>query len=311
MDNWNNQLKIGQHKNLESLYSLDSLLDKFLNYLEFEKNNSPKTLENYSLWLNRFVNYIWNIDVREIKAMHILDYRMYLNQLWLSKKTVNYHAVALRSFFKFCLKNDIDCISPDKIELAKMPGREVNFLTQEEVQKILEAPYEYEKNDLIRKRDLAILNILYGTGLRVTELIGLKRSQLDSETKQFSVMWKWSKIRAIFMTEKAKAALVDYLKARSDDSEYLFISLSQNSRGQKLSRNSVEEIVKKYKNLAWIKKKVTPHTLRHSFATALLQKWADLRAVQALLGHSSITTTQIYTHVDDKYLKGVHDLLDG
>ena len=291
-------------------FGIEVLLEKFLYYLEFEKNNSPKTLENYSLWLNRFVSYIWNIDVREIKAMHILDYRMYLNQLWLSKKTVNYHAVALRSFFKFCLKNDIDCISPDKIELAKMPGREVNFLTQEEVQKILDAPYEYEKNDLIKKRDLAILNILYGTGLRVTELISLKRSQLDSETKQFSVMWKWSKIRAIFMTEKAKEALVDYLKARTDDSEYLFISLSQNSRGQKLSRNSVEEIVKKYKNLAWIKKKVTPHTLRHSFATALLQKWADLRAVQALLGHSSITTTQIYTHVDDKYLKWVHDLLD-
>ena len=310
MENWNKQLKIKQSKTLENLYNLESLLDKFLNYLEFEKNNSPKTLENYSLWLNRFVSYIWNVDVRDIKAMHILDYRMYLNQLGLSKKTVNYHAVALRSFFKFCLKNDIDCISPDKIELAKMPSREVNFLTQEEVQKILDAPFEYEKNDLIRKRDSAILNILYGTGLRVTELISLKRSQLDSETKQFSVMWKWSKIRAIFMTEKAKEALVDYLKARSDDSEYLFISLSQNSRGQKLSRNSVEEIVKKYKNLAWIKKKVTPHTLRHSFATALLQKWADLRAVQALLGHSSITTTQIYTHVDDKYLKWVHDLLD-
>ena len=310
MDNWNNQLKTKQSKPFENLYNLESLLDKFLNYLEFEKNNSPKTLENYSLWLNRFVSYIWNVDVRDIKAMHILDYRMYLNQLGLSKKTVNYHAVALRSFFKFCLKNDIDCISPDKIELAKMPSREVNFLTQEEVQKILDAPFEYEKNDLIRKRDSAILNILYGTGLRVTELISLKRSQLDSETKQFSVMWKWSKIRAIFMTEKAKEALVDYLKARSDDSEYLFISLSQNSRGQKLSRNSVEEIVKKYKNLAWIKKKVTPHTLRHSFATALLQKWADLRAVQALLWHSSITTTQIYTHVDDKYLKGVHDLLD-
>lgn len=310
MDNWNNQLKTKQSKPFENLYNLESLLDKFLNYLEFEKNNSPKTLENYSLWLNRFVSYIWNVDVREIKAMHILDYRMYLNQLGLSKKTVNYHAVALRSFFKFCLKNDIDCISPDKIELAKMPSREVNFLTQEEVQKILDAPFEYEKNDLIRKRDSAILNILYGTGLRVTELISLKRSQLDSETKQFSVMWKWSKIRAIFMTEKAKVALVDYLKARTDDSEYLFISLSQNSRGHKLSRNSVEEIVKKYKNLVWIKKKVTPHTLRHSFATALLQKWADLRAVQALLGHSSITTTQIYTHVDDKYLKWVHNLLD-
>ncbi len=310
MDNWTIKSQLSSGDKLENMYSIESLLEKFLYYLEFEKNNSPKTLENYSLWLNRFVNYVWNVDVRDIKAMHILDYRMYLNQLWLSKKTVNYHAVALRSFFKFCLKNDIDCISPDKIELAKMPTRDVNFLTQEEVQKILDAPFEYEKNNLIRKRDLAILNILYGTGLRVTELINLKRSELDSQTKQFSVMWKWSKIRAIFMTEKAKEALVDYLKARSDNSEYLFISLSQNSRWHKLSRNSVEEIVKKYKNLAWIKKKVTPHTLRHSFATALLQKWADLRAVQALLGHSSITTTQIYTHVDDKYLKWVHDLLD-
>ena len=310
MDNWTIKSQLSSGDKLENMYSIESLLEKFLYYLESEKNNSPKTLENYSLWLNRFVNYVWNVDVRDIKAMHILDYRMYLNQLWLSKKTVNYHAVALRSFFKFCLKNDIDCISPDKIELAKMPTRDVNFLTQEEVQKILDAPFEYEKNNLIRKRDLAILNILYGTGLRVTELINLKRSELDSQTKQFSVMWKWSKIRAIFMTEKAKEALVDYLKARSDNSEYLFISLSQNSRWHKLSRNSVEEIVKKYKNLAWIKKKVTPHTLRHSFATALLQKWADLRAVQALLGHSSITTTQIYTHVDDKYLKWVHDLLD-
>lgn len=310
MDNWTIKSQIYSTNKLEDLYSLGSLLDKFLNYLEYEKNNSPKTLENYSLWLNRFVSYIWNVDVRDIKALHILDYRMYLSQLWLSKKTVNYHAVALRSFFKFCLKNDIDCISPDKIELAKMPGREVNFLTQDEVQKILDAPFQYEKNDLIRKRDLAILNILYGTGLRVTELINLKRSQIDSETKQFSVMWKWSKIRAIFMTEKAKVSLVEYLKARTDDSEYLFISLSANSKGQKLSRNSVEEIVKKYKNFAWIKKKVTPHTLRHSFATALLQKWADIRAVQSLLGHSSITTTQIYTHVDDKYLKWVHDLLD-
>ena len=310
MDNWTIKSQIYSTNKLEDLYSLGSLLDKFLNYLEYEKNNSPKTLENYSLWLNRFVSYIWNVDVRDIKALDILDYRMYLSQLWLSKKTVNYHAVALRSFFKFCLKNDIDCISPDKIELAKMPGREVNFLTQDEVQKILDAPFQYEKNDLIRKRDLAILNILYGTGLRVTELINLKRSQIDSETKQFSVMWKWSKIRAIFMTEKAKVSLVEYLKARTDGSEYLFISLSANSKGQKLSRNSVEEIVKKYKNFAWIKKKVTPHTLRHSFATALLQKWADLRAVQALLGHSSITTTQIYTHVDDKYLKWVHDLLD-
>ena len=294
--------------------SVDSLLEKFLYYLEFEKNNSPKTLENYSLWLNRFASYVgWETDVTIVKAMQILDYRMYLNQLWLSKKTINYHIVAIRSFFKFCLKNDIDCMSPDKLELAKIPAREINFLSEEEVMSIMHAPelivWE-EKNILRQKRDIAILRMLYGTGLRVSELISVKRSQIDADNKQFSVMWKWSKIRAIFMTSNARDALVDYLKIRLDDSEYLFISLSWNSRGKPLSRNSIETIVRKYKNLAWIKKKVTPHTLRHSFATSLLRKWADIRAVQQLLGHASITTTQIYTHVDDKYLKEVHDLLD-
>lgn len=291
-------------------FLIEWLLEKFLYYLDFEKNTSPKTIENYSLWINRFINYVWDLDVRGITKMQILDYRMYLNQLGLSKRTINYHIVALRSFFKFCLKNDIDCISPDKLELAKMPTREVNFLTQEEVDKILSAPLDYEKDDLKRKRDFAILQVLYSTGLRVSELVSLTRSQINTDTKQFSVMGKWSKIRAIFLTDKAKEALVQYLLTRNDTSEYLFVSQSPNSRGQQLSRNSIEEIVKKYKNLAGIKKKVTPHTLRHSFATSLLKKWADLRAVQALLGHSSITTTQIYTHVDDKYLQGVHDLLN-
>lgn len=311
-----NSIFMGQQPNNQSLRSpnnnflIEWLLEKFLYYLDFERNTSPKTIENYSLWINRFINYVWDLDVRDITKMQILDYRMYLNQLWLSKRTINYHIVALRSFFKFCLKNDIDCITPDKLELAKMPTREINFLTQDEVDKILQAPLKYEVDDLKRKRDFAILQMLYSTGLRVTELVGLMRSQIDTGTKQFSVMWKGSKIRAVFLTDKAKDAIVQYLLTRNDTSEYLFVSQSANSRWQQLSRNSVEEIVKKYKNLAGIKKKVTPHTLRHSFATSLLKKGADLRAVQALLGHSSITTTQIYTHVDDKYLQGVHDLLN-
>jgi len=302
----NNQFQ----QNSKFSLSIESLIEKFLYYLEYEKNNSPKTLENYSLWLNRFVNYVWDINVIEIKSMHVLDYRMYLNGLGLSKKTINYHIVAIRSFFKFCLKNDIDCISPEKLELSKIPNREVNYLLEDEVQKIMEAPLLLEKDDLKRKRDLAILWTLYGTGLRVSELVSIKRSQINSDSKQFSVVWKWSKIRAIFMTKHAREALVEYLKARHDDSDYLFVSLSGNSMWKPLSRNSIEDVVRKYKDLAWIKKKVTPHTLRHSFATTLLKKWADIRAVQTLLGHSSITTTQIYTHVDDKYLKWVHDLLD-
>jgi len=297
-------------KSQNNIFLIEWLLEKFLFYLEYEKNTSKKTLENYSLWLNRFVSYIWNVDVREINSMMILDYRMYLNQLWLSKKTINYHVVALRSFFKFCLKNDIDCIAPTKLELAKMPTRDVNFLTEEEVQEILQAPLKYENNELKRLRDYAILNVLYSTWLRVSELISLKKSQLNTWSNQFSVMWKWSKIRAIFLTDVAKSALDQYFSVRTDDSEYLFVSLSSNSIWKPLSRNSVEAMVKYYKDLVWIKKKVTPHVLRHSFATSLLKKWADLRAVQALLWHSSITTTQIYTHVDDKYLQEVHDLLN-
>ena len=192
-----------QHKqNLKFSLSIESLVEKFLYYLEYEKNNSPKTLENYSLWLNRFINYIWDIDVTKIKAMHILDYRMYLNSLDLSKKTINYHIVAIRSFLKFCLKNDIDCMSPEKLELSKIPNREINYLLEDEVEKIMQAPFLLKQNDLKRKRDSAILWMLYGTGLRVSELIQIKRSQINPDNKQFSVVWKWSKIRASFLTKK-------------------------------------------------------------------------------------------------------------
>ncbi len=307
MSKLNTNLSMSQSSDL---YLIEWLLEKFLFYMEYERNSSPRTLENYSLWLNRFVDYFWNIDVRTIKSMQILDYRMFLNQIWLSKKTINYHIVALRSFLKFCLKNDIDCIAPDKLELWKTPPREIKFLTEDEIQQILDAPLIYEKNELIKKRDSAILYMLYSTGLRVSELISLTISQVDLNEKQFSVVWKWSKRRAIFLTSKTKKILQDYLESRNITSQYLFVSMSWNSIWKPLSRNSVEDIVRKYKIFTWIKKKVTPHTLRHSFATTLLKKWADLRAVQELLWHSSITTTQIYTHVDDKYLQKVHDLLE-
>ena len=159
-------------------------------------------------------------------------------------------------------------------------------------------------------RDKAILATLYGTGLRVTELISLKISEIKLSESQFSVIWKWSKLRSVFLTNDAKEKIKKYIFSRADDSEFLFISLSGNSYWAPLSRNSIESLVKKYAELVWIKEKVTPHTLRHSFATSLLRRGADIRSVQALLGHSSIQTTQIYTHVDDKYLQKVHDLLD-
>ena len=289
---------------------LSSHLERFINYLQYTKNASPKTIENYSLRVNRFIDYIGDIDANEIKMMHIQDFRTYLIKQGLSPKTVNYHAVWLRSFLKFMLRNDVETLSPEKVDLAKIPPRRVSYLSEQQVQDILDAPWVYEKNALKNLRDKAILATLYGTGLRVTELITLKTKDIKLSESQFSVIGKGSKLRSVFLTQDAKEKLKKYILSRWDDSEYLFISLSWNSYGLPLSRNSVEWLVKKYAELVWIQEKVTPHTLRHSFATSLLRRGADIRSVQALLGHSSIQTTQIYTHVDDKYLQKVHDLLD-
>jgi site-specific recombinase XerD len=243
--------------------------------------------------------------------MQVLDFRMELSRQWLGTKTINYHVVAIRAFLKFLLKNDIDCISPDKLELAKTPPREVNYLDEEEIQKILEAPGKLAtKNIQQQTRDIAILYMLYGTWLRVSELIKLKKSDIKIDSNQFSVLGKWSKIRSIFATKIAREKLKNYLNQRKDDSPYLFTTVSVNGLWEYLSRNSIEDIVRKYAKLAGITKRVTPHTLRHSFATSLIKKGADIRAVQTLLWHSSITTTQIYTHVDDRHLKQVHDLLE-
>ena len=290
--------------------TLSSHLERFVNYLEYTKNASPKTIENYSLRVNRFIEYVWDIDASQVKMMHIQDFRTFLVKQGLSPKTVNYHAVGLRSFFKFMLRNDVETLSPEKIDLAKIPPRRVSYLSEQQVQDILDAPWIYEKNALKILRDKAILATLYGTWLRVTELITLKTKDIKLSESQFSVIGKGSKLRSVFLTQDAKEKLKKYILSRADDSEFLFISLSWNSYGEPLSRNSIESLVKKYAELVWITEKVTPHTLRHSFATSLLRRGADIRSVQALLGHSSIQTTQIYTHVDDKYLQKVHNLLD-
>jgi len=204
--------------------------------------------------------------------MQLLEYRMALHEHNLSVKTINYHIVAIRAFLKFLLKNDIDCISPDKLELAKIPPREVNYLADEEIEKILSAPAQFSKNRFKLIRDEAILQFLYGTGLRVSELINLQKKDVHVDSKQFSVIGKGSKIRAIFTTKDAREKLNEYLKTRTDNSPYLFISLSANKLGEHLSRNAIEDMVKKYAKLAGIDKKVTPHTLRHSFATSLIKK---------------------------------------
>ena len=293
--------------------TLDSLLEKFFYYLQDGKNVSAKTLENYSLWLNRFVSYCHQQGVEhinEIKALDVLDFQISLKQQWLSPKTINYHVVALRSLLKFLIKNDIECLNPEKLELAKLDAREVTFLHEEEITAILDAPHHYTHNEQQQARDEAILYTLYSTWLRVSELISLTKDKLSADTNQLSIIGKGRKIRSIFLTSTARKKIERYLAVRSDNFSSLFISHANNSYGKQLSRNSVEHLVKHYASLVGISKKVTPHTLRHSFATSLLKKWADLRAVQTLLGHASITTTQIYTHVDDKHLQEIHRLLD-
>lgn len=289
---------------------MSSLFTIYLEYLEHTKNVSPRTLANYELWIMRAIHFFWDPKIQELKPLDILEFRKELRAFGLCKKTINYHIIALRSFLRFLLKNDINCISPDKLELAKIPQREVHFLQEEEIIQLLLAPRIRGNSELQIARDQLILAILYGTGLRVSELISLQKDEIILWEKQFSIRGKGSKLRSVFLTNSAMQKLSHYLNLRTDDYTPLFISLAKNSYGKQLSRNSVEALVKNYTKKIWLKKKVTPHTLRHSFATMLLKKGADIRSVQTLLGHASITTTQIYTHIDDRFLKKVHNLLD-
>lgn len=295
--------------------SLSKLIELYISYLGNTKNASPNTISNYGMRLKRFLWFIGDIDVNTIHPMQIMDYRKYLiDNLHLGIKTVNYHIIAIRAFLKFCIKHDIPCISPDKLEISKTPPREIHFLSDSEIEKMLTAPWEREKNEIKRARDNAIIQILYGSGLRVSELCNLKLSDIHTDSNQFSVVWKGRKMRSVFMTKSALDALSHRLEMRWWVGEYILIWISNNQKknenGKPLSRNAIEDIIRHYAKLQGIDKKVTPHTLRHSFATSLIKKWADIRSVQTLLWHSSITTTQIYTHVDDKYLKGIHDLLN-
>lgn len=296
---------------MNNTHLLSTYTEHFMTYLEYEKNASPKTIENYALRLKRFQDHWGDNDVTTLKTMDVLSYRKYLDkECWLSIKTRNYHITALRSFLKFCLKNDVDVLSPDKLELAKTPPRHVEFLNEKEITSLLRAPKEREKNKLKRARDEAILHTLYWSGVRVSELINLEISHLKKGWSQIQIIWKWSKLRPWFITTQARKKIEKRLSKRHDNQPRLFINLSNNKFGSQLSRTSVDNLVRTYADRQGIDKKVTPHTLRHSFATSLLMKGADIRSVQTLLGHSSITTTQIYTHISDKHLADVHELLN-
>jgi site-specific recombinase XerD len=232
----------------------------------------------------------------------------------MKKKTQNYYLIALRTFLKFMARRGIKTLPADNIELAKVGERMIDIISQDELLRLLKAP-ESEENPERRARDKAILELLFSTGLRVSELCSLK-NDLDLHKDEFSIRGKGGKVRVVFLSDDAKEAVKNYLKLRKDMSDALFVPVSDDKRVKSdkdngLTRRTIERIVKRYAIIAGISKKVTPHVLRHAFATDLLSNGADLRSVQAMLGHANINTTQIYTHVTDKHLRDVHKSFHG
>ena len=288
---------------------MDKLLGEYLDYLEIEKNRSVKTRENYERYLARFLNWAKVSSPGEIDDESVRKYRLWLNRQNLKKQTQNYYVIALRGFLKYLAKRGVKTLPAERIELARSPSRDIEVLEADEVERLLSSP---NVGSLQGKRDRALLEILFSTGLRVSELCSLNRDSVNLSRDEFSVRGKGDKVRVVFLSGPAKKALADYLDSRGDIDEALFIHIPrgktfrQAQGTMRLTPRSVQRMVKKHAVGAGITKDVHPHVLRHSFATDLLRNGADLRSVQALLGHSSITTTQIYTHLTDTHLHEVH-----
>lgn len=325
---------------------LSIYLREFLEHLEIEKNRSPLTLQNYQFYLGRFIEWFGDKAPEAISSEDVRQYRLWLNRKVdkqgesLKKNTQNYHLIALRSWLKYMTKRDVVVLSAEKIELMKMPDREVSFLEGDDLVRLLQAPLTSQPNrptksdtnkgtteaDRIKYRDKAILEMLFSTGMRVSELAGLRRDQVNITKDELSITGKGRKTRVVFISDEAKYWLKKYIEVRGDMNPYLLVSHDKIHAASKqvkatggklteelepLTTRSIERLVKKYAKAAGITKPVTPHTLRHSYATDLLQNGADIRSVQTMLGHSSITTTQIYTHITDRELHNIHKKFHG
>lgn len=293
---------------------IKDLLNDFLEHLEVEQNRSQKTIENYKHYLERFLDWTKVKSPSDISLDVVRKYRIQLNRFVdlngksLKKITQNYHVIAIRNFLKYLAKRDIPTLSAEKIEVGRNPTQEIEFLESDELERLLESANGESLKDL---RDRAILELLFSTGLRVSELTNTMRHQINLKRQEFSVRGKGDKMRIVFISDSAKKALEKYLAKRLDIDPSLFIRFSKNNslssdEDKKLTPRSIQRIVKYYSTKAGIVKDVHPHTLRHSFATDLLSNGADIRSVQAMLGHSSITTTQIYTHITNQHLKDIH-----
>lgn len=302
--------------------SISDLINDFLESIEVEHGRSQKTVENYGLYLSRFYTLATEDrpdgDLRpsDITPELLRKYRLKLNRYkndqeqGLSALTQAYHLIALRGFLKYLARRGIDSLDPSLIDLPRATKKQVTFLHYDEVEALLEnIPTDTE----VGLRDRAIIELLFSGGLRISELCNLNRGSINLTRREFVVRGKGSKDRPIFISQSAADHIQNYLNARTDALPALFLSYSKNQTApttsgdfRRLTPRSVERMVSHYAKTAGITKHVTPHTLRHSFATDLLINGADIRAVQSLLGHSDISTTQIYTHVTDSHLREVH-----
>lgn len=300
--------------------SLKALKREFLEHLEIERGRSVLTITNYDHYLTRFLTYAKTDDPAKLTESMVREYRLWLNRQpgkkvgrnteTLKRKTQNYYLIALRAFLKYMRKRGVKSLDPERIELAKVSERSLDLISSAELTRLMEAP---DVKTLQGLRDKAILELLFSTGLRVSELCTLSQEDVDLSRDEFSVRGKGDKVRVVFLSDTAREAVRDYLKERKDFDDAMFIQYGKNAKQTavknkdlRLTPRSVQRIIKKYATIAGITRKVTPHVIRHSFATDLLQNGADLRSVQALLGHANIATTQVYTHVTDKHLRDIH-----
>lgn len=294
--------------------NIESLKQQFLEYVEIEKGRSPLTSRNYAHYLGQFFKEMNIKTISDITETRVREFRIKLNRkqgakvrgqggATMKKTTQNYYMIALRSFLKYCRKRQIDALSPDTIELAKVGSRDLDLMTDSELKRLLNAP---DTTGLQGLRDKALLELFFSTGLRLAELCSLNRD-LDLSKDEFSIRGKGDKVRVVFLSDDAKSAIRAYLKARKDMDDPMFTQVGRNkNESGRLTPRSIERIVKQYAIKAGISKKVTPHVIRHSFATDLLSNGADIRSVQMMLGHANIATTQIYTHITDSQLKDIH-----
>jgi site-specific recombinase XerD len=300
---------------------IDKLITDFLEYLEVERGRSARTIRNYDFYLRRFAAWAKHPPPAAIDNEMIRRFRLWLNREVpgrlsdnLKKNTQNYHLIALRTFLKYLSRRDIKSLASDKIELSKAQSRIVSFLEEDELERILKIPL-MTGEDLIALRDKAILEILFSTGLRVSELANLKIDQVNLKRDEFTVRGKGDKPRVVFLSESAKEWLKKYLDRRYDSSPFMFVCHDRAKAGRDdsgpLTPRSVERLIQHCAKAAGITKRITPHTMRHTFATDLLMNGADIRSVQSLLGHASITTTQVYTHITNQQLKEVHKKFHG